>query len=670
MGKKQNSQKKSTISLKDSIKTKLIVAMLLVAAIPLVIAVSISYYTSTTKAVADAVDSLEWQAWYVEAAIGAVFTNNEASITSFAESPTVIAYMKGEEVDLNELKAQMQSIDEYLDDGNVLVLTGADGMMKIRDDDGALVDISEREYFQEAMSGQFSISNVIESSSTGIRSISMAAPVFDPETNKVIGTVHRNYNVNDFHLILEAECDEGFLVDRNGDMVAHSQYEINAGDEVANFSASPYMNSDDIEGSYQSTAAGYPTYLSYAKNTVSGFTICVAKKEELIMSDARKSAFIVIGIGVVLLIIVAIISVLLANSFANPIHAVNDSLAELADGGFKKIEGYTKRKDEVGEIVRSSNSVIEKLDEIVGHIKTSAITVGDSSEELSDTASQIAATTEGVSSAVQEIATGAAQQADEIQQAAENVGRITDAVGSVQSSTDDMEELAAKMKEASEASSKSLSNLQDSSSEMTAKIEEIARTIGATQKAVSDINERVEGISGIAAQTNLLSLNASIEAARAGEAGKGFAVVAEEIRKLADDSENMAQEIRQVMDVLLQEAEEAVAAAGLVKQGNIEQQEALGETLSSVNGMLSDIEETVLGVKRISTGATTCVKSNDVVSDAMSSLSAISEENAASSETTGASVQELSATVTSLADSASNLRDVAERLNHEMEFFK
>ncbi|SEA90226.1 methyl-accepting chemotaxis protein [Pseudobutyrivibrio sp. ACV-2] len=103
---------------------------------------------------------------------------------------------------------------------------------------------------------------------------------------------------------------------------------------------------------------------------------------------------------------------------------------------------------------------------------------------------------------------------------------------------------------------------------------------------------------------------------------------------------------------MLQDARQAVSAAELVKQGNIEQQEALGQTLSSVNGMLSDIYETVSVVKMIAGGANTCVKSNDVVSDAMSSLSAISQENAASSETTGASVQELSATVSSLADSA------------------
>ncbi len=661
---------KRAVTKKDSFKTKLIISMLVVAAIPLIIAVVVSYITSTNKARLDAIDSLEWQAWYVQAAISTVIQSNESAITSFAESPITIKYMKGEEVDLGELKKQMASIDEYMADGNIIVLTNANGQMVLRDDDSKLSDISDREYFQEAMTGKFVVSNIIVSASTGVRSISMAAPVIDPDTGRVLGTVHRNYNLNDFHTILDAECDEGFLVDRNGDLASHSNYEISADDQVVNFSSSPYMNTDEVEGSYVSYATGTPSYVSFARDPLSGYVVCVVKSEKEIMASAKQAALIVVAIGIVLLVLVSIFSFLLANGFTKPIIAVNESLSLLADGRFRRIEGYDVRKDEFGEIVRNSNSVIGKLDGIVGAIKTSAKSVGNSAEELSDMANQIAATTEGVSNAVQEIATGAVQQAEEIQEAAENVGKITDAVGGVQNSTEEVENIAGRMKIASESSSNSLLNLQSSSSEMTGKIEDIARTISATQKAVSDINERVEGISGIAAQTNLLSLNASIEAARAGEAGRGFAVVAEEIRKLADDSENLAQEIRQVMDVLLQEARQAVSAAELVKQGNIEQQEALGQTLSSVNGMLSDIEETVSGVKMIAGGANTCVKSNDVVSDAMSSLSAISQENAASSETTGASVQELSATVSSLADSASNLKEIAEKLNEEMAFFE
>ena len=86
--------------------------------------------------------------------------------------------------------------------------------------------------------------------------------------------------------------------------------------------------------------------------------------------------------------------------------------------------------------------------------------------------------------------------------------------------------------------------------------------------------------------------------------------------------------------------------------------------------MLHDIDDTVSGVHNINDESDTCVSSNKVVASAMSSLSAISEENAASSETTGASVEELSATVTSLAESANDLREIADRLNEEMKFFK
>ncbi|WP_028243082.1 methyl-accepting chemotaxis protein [Pseudobutyrivibrio ruminis] len=665
-----------TIAPKDSIKTKLICLIAALVAVPLIIAIIISYNSSTSKAKQDALDLLKSNTTIVETEFKQIIEKNASMLQAFATSPSTIAFLEtygteGQAVPDAAMLAQMDGLNEYMNDGNKsIILTFASGDQVLRTDRKELANISDREYFSQALAtGTTAVSDVVVSKSAGNRIMIICVPIYNEAHSKIIGTIHRSYDLNVLHDFLAAHISDGFIADTKGMMVAHAQFEITPEDEY-DLSGYEFMTSSDSSGLITSSFDGNLTYMSWAKEPISGYYVAVSQQDKEIMAHAIKAALTVVVIGVILLVIGIIIAVYVATSFTKPIVAVTNTVTLLADGRFKKIEGYTNRKDEFGEIVRSTNSVIDKLESIVSAIKTSASTVTKSSEDLADMANQIAATTDTVANAVQEIATGAVQQAEEIQEAAENVGKITDAVGGVQHSTDNVESLAGKMKEASQASSKSLIDLKDSSSDMTEKIEEIARTISATQSAVANINDRVEGISGIASQTNLLSLNASIEAARAGEAGKGFAVVAEEIRKLADDSDSMAQAIRVEMDELLKQAEAAVAAANLVKQGNLEQQEAIGGTLESVNGMLEDIDGTVVGIRDIAGGASTCVTSNDVVSDAMSSLSAISEENAASSETTGASVQELSATVSNLANSADDLKDIAQKLNEEMLFFK
>ncbi|SFO23353.1 methyl-accepting chemotaxis protein [Pseudobutyrivibrio sp. UC1225] len=661
---------KKTRNLKGSVKAKLISIMLLIAIIPLMVAVSISYVSSTNNAKEVAKQNLDWQAKYIESEVDKIFTKCATALGSFASSPETIAFLKGEITDPTVVKNSIKTINESFGDDNTIVMSNANGDMVLRSDDGALKNIAERDYFQNAMQGSTYVSNVFVSSVTNTRNICVAVPIHDNTSDAIIGVVHKTLNPDDIHTLLAAEADEAFLVDKEATMVAHSDFEIAATDEPQNFASSPYMTSEDETGFYISTSKGYPVYVSYVKNATSGYVICTGQAESDIIQTARDGARFIVLIGVGLVFAAFIISIAIATVFTKIIVEVNTILSALANGEFKKTNKYTNRRDEFGQMINNANSLIDKLSVIVGHIKSSTATVGESSDELSEMANQIASTSESVAEAVQQIASGAIEQAEEIQSAADSTTKITEAVDNVQSATTDMSNLANRMKSASEASSNSLATLQNTSSEMTAQIEEISSKISSTQNAVANINERVEGISGIAAQTNLLSLNASIEAARAGEAGKGFAVVAEEIRKLADDSESLASEIRVLMDQLLAEAEQAVTAASQVMNGNENQQKALSETLFAVEGMLTDIQETVSSVSKISNAANTCVSSNTVVANAMSSLSAISEENAASSETTGASVEELSATVTNLADSATNLRDIAEQLNEEMKFFK
>ena len=668
---KEQKTNASNIKFFDSIKTRLISVMMLVTIIPLIVAIIVSYETSTKKATADAIDALDWQAWYIESSFETVIQKNIVAMQAIAAAPsTKTFYINPKDLTAaSKAQAYLNNIDAALGDGNISVLTGADGMQILRAS-GKLVDVSQREYFKQAMAGKTYVSDVITSASTGARQTTIATPVF-ADDGSVIGVVQRNYSMDALHEILAAEADDAFVCDRVGMAAAMSAMELTPENEKdIDLSGAPFMSDPGESGMYQQSAGNGDSMICWVRSSTTGWVIACAKSVKEIKSTATSAAWLVIIIGIILAIGAGIISFFMSRAFTEPIGEVNESLSALADGRFKPVKKHHDRKDEFGGMVRSTNTVIEKLEEIVSHIKTSASDVGTSSEELSDMANQISQTAEDVSNAVQEIASGATQQADEIQSASENVGRIGDAVGDVQNSTGSLSSLADKMKEASEVSSTSLASLQDSSSEMTAKIDEISKTISATQDAVTNINDKVEGIASIATQTNLLSLNASIEAARAGEAGKGFAVVAEEIGKLADDSKAMADDIRKEMDILLEQSRAAVQAAEDVRQGNQDQQIALGETLNAVNGMLGDISSTVGGVQLISQGADTCESSKNAVVDTMSALSAISEENAASSEETGASMQELSATVTTLAGSANNLKEIADQLNTEMEFFK
>ena len=663
----------------SGIKGKLILIMAGLVIVPVITLTIISAVISLNQG-KDAADEInEAQASLVSQILEVTYKSNIEALRSFASSQETIAYLEGEPGDEaveQDLLNQMLVIDQNMADGNCTALTGADGMQRLRTI-GKTVDVNEREYFQRPMAGDpYYVSDMIISKSTGTAITTFSVPVYNSDRSKIIGIVQRNYDCGVLHDMLASEVtqdrQEIVIVDRTGTVVAHSLREVNVEEPEMQDQNPFYTESrgDKTIGNYISEFMGDTWIIAWEKIPSSEWIVASCRVQEVALTSVYQTVIAQVVLGVIFIILGIVVAYLYSKTLTNPISAIGGSLSELAEGRFKAVNGsFDGRKDEMGEITRSTNGVIGKLEAIVGGITGGANEVNNAAGELSVMSNKISEHSESVSIAIQEIAAGATQQAQEIQSASQNMNKIEDAVSRVKQSTTDLTSIAGRMQEASVSSADSLKELRESSSEMNGAINSISEKITATSDAVDRINGMVDDISTIASQTNLLALNASIEAARAGDAGRGFAVVAEEIGKLASDSNESANRIRSEMDTLLKESQAAVGMAGNVQATNEKQQTVIDATFDSVNMMIEDIQETTREVGEIAKNADACVDAKNVVMEAMTSLSAISEENAASSQETGASMDELSSTVVKLSQSAQSLNDVSANLSEEISFF-
>ena len=384
----------------------------------------------------------------------------------------------------------------------------------------------------------------------------------------------------------------------------------------------------------------------------------------------RKSIIHIVIIGIVIIMITCVVVVLVSNSLMKAVIRINTVINKLSEGEFEKTDDTVSRGDELGEMMNSSNVLIDVLTNVINDIKSVSGTLRAKASDLSETSSHLSDTTDGVSTAVQDMASGAVDQTESIEKMTQNVDNLSQAIRTVAENAEALAASAADMSTASQESAKALEQLSENMNSMESAVTEISVTMEDTNIAVKNVNEKVDGINNIASQTNLLALNASIEAARAGEAGRGFAVVAEEIGSLATESSQTADEIRNEMLHLLNQAEKASANAKEVSNIGNNVISVLGETVEKINALMDDVRSTVDGVNNISALTEECDASKMVIVDAISNLSAISEEYAASTQETSASMQEINANINTLAGSAEELMNVAHKLDDDLEFFK
>ncbi len=241
-----------------------------------------------------------------------------------------------------------------------------------------------------------------------------------------------------------------------------------------------------------------------------------------------------------------------------------------------------------------------------------------------------------------------------------NLGELMD---SMDADIAELDETSVNMKQASDEAVMILNDLSSSNNNMTAGIHRIAQQITRTNDSVKEIEEAASLIASIANQTNLLSLNASIEAARAGEAGKGFAVVASEIQQLADQSNKSADSIFGVITNLINEFKETLDTMVDVEKATSEQNQKFADTQKQFEIVNAGIAQSRDKTAVIKNAIGECNKVRNTVS-------AISEENAASATETATAMQQLNGTITELLRESEKLMTISSQLEQDMMFFK
>lgn len=397
--------------------------------------------------------------------------------------------------------------------------------------------------------------------------------------------------------------------------------------------------------------------------------------QDEIFEEVNKTIRNFIIIGVAGIIFIGVIIFIIAGSITNPIIFITRRIEKLAQLDFtiedsEDTKNIMDRKDEIGDISKSLGTMRDNVANFISKTAQSAEQVAASSEELTATSEQTAIASEEVAKTIEEIARGATDQSRDTENTANNMEELGLLLDKDEEYIAELTFAASNIEKEKEDGVVILKKLVENTTDNNKVSEDVYEIILSNNESAEKIESASGMIQSIADQTNLLALNAAIEAARAGDAGKGFAVVAEEIRKLAEDSNNFTKEIKKVIDELKSKSQTAVKSMDGMKTIVQEQSESVRQTEDKFEGISQAIDVVKDIVDKLNASAKDMTNNKNNVMELIQNLSAISQENAAGTEEAAASMEEQSATIHEISNSGESLALIAEELRGLIGEFK
>ena len=409
------------------------------------------------------------------------------------------------------------------------------------------------------------------------------------------------------------------------------------------------LASEELEGTEYVTYDGQEYFFTFAKSEKTGVVLGYLVP----VRHVTKGAEAIKSITVVLVIIAGIIK----------------RLKKAAEGDLT-VHLKTKGKSEFSILSQYIMNVITNMKGLIQQVEGIAMLVKNAAGGVEEISARIEESSQGIEVTLAEIDKGVSLQASDAQDCLTQMDSLSRKIEEIGSSVD---QAASGSEVTKEIVEKSIDTMEALSGKTKATIEitdRVKADIEELEKKSRVIGEFVNTINDIAEETNLLSLNASIEAARAGEAGRGFAVVAEAIRKLADGSSQAASEINKVVEEIVNQTKGTVSTAA--EAGEIVGEQALlvSHTKEDFKKMAECTEQMLISVRKISEDVISIDAQRKDTLDAVSSISAVSEQTAtASSEVYNISQKQMDV-VEALKKASTELKEKMAELEEALDLFK
>jgi len=465
------------------------------------------------------------------------------------------------------------------------------------------------------------------------------------------------------NLIAYKENSSSLLV-KDGKVIARSGKSLTK--EIEG-SLQPLFTGEQNEVKLSDGLGGY----AYAAKAEDYTVVAVSKYDDFDNSLVSYNWLMLTVIISSLLVICGVTWILVDRLFIKPIHKVSRAVEHIGSGDFSHQVGMTEqRKDIWGNVARSFTRMRVNLKGLVDHVVDTSENINTTSNDFAISSQETSKSSEQITISLQDISMGVDEQAKKLAEVGQMIEDVTMAIGEVDQTvktiTGEFTKANDKVVHGNEIVNKTITHMR----QLSDNVEASAGMMSSLQQKSDKVGEILAIITDIAGQTNLLALNAAIEAARAGEHGRGFAVVANEVRKLADQSNQAALEIQQIIAEVQSEtgnAVETMEKSHHFVQSGIQSVNDTGDVFHAIVAMMQEISNLASMVEAIVQEVN--ISSQDML-ERVQGVVAISEESATSVQSIAAATEEQNAVMEELASSAEEFKRMAMGLQDSLTKFK